>query len=68
MNLNNPNEPVIVVTTTDGKLVHAGHPETFKRKLLGDYTLAGYNVSTITITEFRSKEWTWLNEEKEDKL
>lgn len=59
MDLNNPDEPVLVVTTKEGKLVHAGHPETFKKKLLGEYALKGYETKTITITEFRATKWVW---------
>lgn len=64
MDLNNPNEPVLVVTDKDGKLVHVGHPETFKKKLLGEYALQGYNTKTITITEYLATKWSWHWEQK----
>lgn len=59
MNLDNPKEPILVVTNKKGRLVHAGHPDTFNKKLLGEYAKEGYKTETITIKKFRSKEWKW---------
>jgi hypothetical protein len=52
-------EPVLVVTTKDGKLIEAGKPECFKRKKLGDYARQGYEIKTITITQYRETKWVW---------
>lgn len=59
MNLDNPKEPVLVVTNKKGRLVEAGHPETVNQKTLAKYAKEGYKIQTITITQFRSKEWKW---------
>jgi hypothetical protein len=57
------NEPVLVVTNKQHKLVHAGHPDTFKKKLLGEYAKEGHKINTITIKQFRAKEWRWYWED-----
>lgn len=57
------NEPVLVVKTKEGKLVHVGRPDGFKGKLLAKYAALGYSISTITIKEFRATDWKWYWEE-----
>ena len=52
-------EPVLIVTTKGGKLVHAGHPDTFNIKLIAEYAKEGYQIKTITIEKFRGKIWKW---------
>lgn len=52
-------EPILVITNKQGRLVHCGHPDTFKAKLLGEYAKEGHKVTTITIKQFRAKEWKW---------
>jgi hypothetical protein len=59
MNLDNEKEPVLVVLNKSRKLVHAGHPETFNKKLLGEYAKEGYQIKTITIKKYRETKWTW---------
>jgi len=57
---NKDKEPVLVVTDKRGRLVHAGQPESFDKKLLGKYAQDGYKISTITIKRYRAKEWKWF--------
>lgn len=52
-------EPVLVVTTKVGKLVEAGRPDCFKTKQIADYAKEGYKIKTITIGQFRAKQWKW---------
>jgi hypothetical protein len=47
------------VTNKSGKLVHVGHPDTFKKKLLGEYAKEGYKVETTTLEKFRQRKWKW---------
>ena len=42
-------EPVLVVTDKIGRLVHAGQPDEFDKKLIGEYAQKGYQIKTITI-------------------
>lgn len=55
----NQDEPVLVVTTKEGKLIHAGRPEGFKGKLLATYAREGHYIKTITIKEYREIKWVW---------
>jgi len=59
MNLDNNKEPVLVVKNKKGRLVHAGHPETFDKKLIASYAQEGFKIETITIEKFRATEWKW---------
>jgi hypothetical protein len=52
-------EPVVVVLNKSSKLVHAGHPDTFNKKLLGEYAKEGYQIKTITIKKFRETKYKW---------
>lgn len=52
-------EPVLVVLNKSRKLVHAGHPDTFNKKLLGEYAKEGHQVKTITIKKFRETKYKW---------
>lgn len=60
------NEPVLVVTDSEGYLVEAGDPKCFKPKKLGEYAQEGYQIKTITIKEYREKikywKWYWEKE------
>lgn len=58
------NESVLVVTTNDGYLVHAGKPETFKKNLIAEYATQGYQIKTVTIEEFRKRGWIWYWEKE----
>lgn len=57
--MENLKEPILVVTNKSRKLVHAGHPNTFNKKLLSEYAKEGYQIKTITIEKFRQKKWKW---------
>ena len=58
--MDNPNEPVLVVTTKDHYLVKAGRPDLTNKKELAEYVLLGYKIETMTITKFKKKEWKWI--------
>lgn len=51
--------PVLVVINKSRKLVHAGEPDSFNKKLLADYAQEGYQIKTITIKKFRETSWKW---------
>lgn len=51
--------PVLVVINKSRKLVHAGQPDTFSKKLLSQYALKGYQIKTITIKKYRETKWKW---------
>lgn len=57
-------EPVLVVTDKDGYLIEVGKPDCFKKKKIGDYAQKGYKIETITITEYRGKDWKWYWEKE----
>lgn len=57
--MNEDNAPVLVVTNKKGRLIHAGDPKTFNKKTLSEYAKEGYQIKTITIKQFRSKQWKW---------
>lgn len=52
-------EPVLVVVNKSRKLVHAGHPDTFNKKLLGGYAKEGHQIKTVTIKKFREAKYKW---------
>lgn len=52
-------EPVLIVTNKSRKLVHAGKPDGFGKKLLAEYAQKGYTIKTITIKKYRETKWTW---------
>lgn len=57
------NEPVMIVM--DGRfLFHAGDPTTIGKKLISEYAQKGYKIQTITIEQYRSREWKWHWERK----
>lgn len=51
--------PVLVVLNNSSRLIHAGDPTTFCKKLIGEYAQKGYQIKTITIKKFREKNWKW---------
>lgn len=60
------NEPVLVITDNDGYLIHVGHPRAFESKALAAYARQGYKIETITIKDFRAKEWKWIYDKSEN--
>lgn len=52
-------EPVLIVLNKSRKLIHAGEPNTFCKKLLGEYAQKGYQIKTTTIKKFRERNWKW---------
>ncbi len=57
---NDENRPVLVITDKDGYLIQAGDPSTVSPKELAQYVKLGYNLNTITITEYRLSNYTWF--------
>ena len=58
--MENNKEPVLVVTTKGGKLIEAGAPECFNAKKIAGYAKEGHKIKTITIEQFRAKQWKWI--------
>lgn len=53
------NGMLVVVLTTENKLVHAGDPESIGKKQLGQYAIDGYAIKHIHIDEYRATQWKW---------
>lgn len=53
-------EPVLIIMDVDGYLISAGDPKAMKPKKMAEYLRAGHKAETITIDQYRAKEWKWI--------
>lgn len=56
MNLDNPNEPVMLVRDSNGKLIEVGHPTAFRGAEITKKLKEGHTLETITITQYRERD------------
>lgn len=59
-------QPVLVVTNKEGKLIEVGQPDCFTTKRLATYAKKGYTIKTIPLKEYKATNWKWHWEKDAD--
>lgn len=44
--------PLLVVTDTEGMIIHVGDPTAFSKKVLAEYAMSGFKIETMKVKEY----------------